>query len=315
MSDAPIAAPAAPAAAPSAETSKAPVTDTSADLTAEDAEVEEAEVTKQEAKSAKKKFQLKVNNRMKDVELDLSNDEDIIKYLQKAEASDEKFQEAATLRKQVEQLVSELKKNPLAILKHPELGIDVKALAQQVLNEEIEDMKLSPEQKRIKELEDALKSKEEKEKKFEEERSAAEKAKLEQQAAEDLDEQVTDALSKSNLPKSPYVLRRISDTMLAAMDMGFNDVKVEDIMPFVQEQINGEIQRLFDEAPEDTFEKVMEGIVGKKHLDKYRKNKISKSKKANTTTAAQVKDTGASSKTEKKAEEAKPMRFKDLYGI
>ena len=99
MSDAPIAAPAAPAAAPSAETSKAPVTDTSADLTAEDAEVEEAEVTKQEAKSAKKKFQLKVNNRMKDVELDLSNDEDIIKYLQKAEASDEKFQEAATLRK------------------------------------------------------------------------------------------------------------------------------------------------------------------------------------------------------------------------
>ena len=211
--------------------------------------------------------------------------------------------------------MSELKKNPLAILKHPELGIDVKALAQQVLNEEIEDMKLSPEQKRIKELEDALKSKEEKEKKFEEERSAAEKAKLEQQAAEDLDEQVTDALSKSNLPKSPYVLRRISDTMLAAMDMGFNDVKVEDIMPFVQEQINGEIQRLFDEAPEDTFEKVMEGIVGKKHLDKYRKNKISKSKKANTATAAQVKDTGASSKTEKKAEEAKPMRFKDLYGV
>lgn len=315
MSDAPIAAPAAPSAAPAAEASKAPVDANSTDLTAEDAEVEAAEVGKQEAKSAKKKFQLKVNNRMKDVELDMSNDEDIIKYLQKAEASDEKFQEAATLRKQVEQLVSELKKNPLAILKHPELGIDVKALAQQVLNEEIEDMKLSPEQKRIKELEDALKSKEEKEKKFEEEKSVAEKAKLEQQAAEDLDEQVTDALSKSNLPKSPYVLRRISDTMLAAMDMGFNDVKVEDIMPFVQEQINGEIQRLFDEAPEDTFEKVMEGIVGKKHLDKYRKNKISKSKKANTATAAQVKDTGASSKTEKKAEEAKPMRFKDLYGV
>lgn len=283
MSDATPAAP-APSAAPAETAAPAQTAETTEALSPEEVEAEAAETAKEEAKALKKKYQLKVNNKVKDIELDLSNDEDIKRYLQKAEASDEKFQEAATLRKQVEQLVSELKKNPLAILKHPELGIDVKALAQQVLNEEIEEMKLSPEQKRIKELEDALKTKEEKEKQFEEERKNAEKARLEQQAAEDLDEQVTSALAKSNLPKSPYVLRRISDTMLAAMDMGFNDVKVEDIMPFVQEQINGEIQRLFDEAPEDTFEKVMEGIIGKKHLDKYRKTKISKSKKAPSST-------------------------------
>ena len=314
MSDATPAAP-APSAAPAETAAPAQTAETTEALSPEEVEAEAAETAKEEAKALKKKYQLKVNNKVKDIELDLSNDEDIKRYLQKAEASDEKFQEAATLRKQVEQLVSELKKNPLAILKHPELGIDVKALAQQVLNEEIEEMKLSPEQKRIKELEDALKTKEEKEKQFEEERKNAEKARLEQQAAEDLDEQVTSALAKSNLPKSPYVLRRISDTMLAAMDMGFNDVKVEDIMHFVQEQINGEIQRLFDEAPEDTFEKVMEGIFGKKHLDKYRKTKISKSKKAPSSTPAQVKDTGTTSKTEKKPEDVKKLRFKDLYKL
>lgn len=312
MSDGTPAAPAAPAViAALASSESAEATEA---LSPEEVEAEVAETAKEEAKSNKKKYQLKVNNKMKDIEIDWSNDDDVKKYLQKAEASDEKFQEAASLRKQVEQLVSELKKNPLAILRHPELGIDVKALAHQVMSEEIEDMKLSPQEKRIKELEDALKGKEDREKQLEEEKKTSEQARLEQQAAEDLDEQVTNALGKSNLPKSPYVLRRISDTMLAAMDMGFNDVKVDDIMPFVQEQINGEIQRLFDEAPEDTFEKVMEGIVGKKHLDKYRKTKISKSK-AKPTSAAQIKDTGASAKTEKKAEEQKPMRFKDLYGV
>jgi hypothetical protein len=309
-----------PAAAPAPaapEASTAPIADTATEASDEaDIEAEAAQLTKEEAKAIKKRYELKVNNKVKNIDIDLSNDEEVKRYLQKAEGADEKFQEAASLRKQVEQLVTELKKNPLAILRHPELGIDVKALAQQVLNEEIEDMKLSPQEKRIKELEDSLKAKETREKELEEERTANERAKFEAQAAEDLDEQVTSALSKSNLPKSPYVLRRISDVMIAAMDMGYNDVKVDDIMPFVQEQINGEIQRLFDEAPEDTFEKVMEGIVGKKHLDKYRKNKISKSKsKASTTSAAQIKDTGASSKTEKKPEPAKPVRFKDLYGV
>lgn len=309
----------APAAAPvessaPVETADTSVETTDTELSADEAADEAAAAAKEEIKALKKKYSLKVNNKVKDVELDLSNDEEVQKYLQKAMASDEKFQEAAQLRKQVEQLVSELKSNPLAILKHPGLGIDIKALAQQVLNEEIEEMKLSPEQKKIKELENALKEKEEKEKKFEEEKSASERARLEQQAAEELDSQITAALGKSNLPKSPYVIRRMADSMIAAMDMGYTDVTPEQVLPFVEEQILGEINRLFEEAPEDTFDKVMENIIGKKHLDKYRKQKVSKSKpKAATATAKQVADTGASvNKTEKKKED--PISFKKMFG-
>lgn len=282
------------------------------ELSPEEAEAEAKEATEKEKQALKKKFQLKVNNKVKDLEIDLSNDEEVQKYLQKAMAADEKFQEAASLRKQVEQLVVELKNNPLAILKHPQLGIDIKALAQQVLNEEIEDMKLTPEQKKIKELETALKEKEEKEKQAQSEKEAAERAKMEQEALVALDEQVTNALSKSNLPKSPYVIRRIADSMIAAMDMGYKDVTPEQVLPFVEEQILGEINRLFESAPEDTFDKVMENIIGKKHLDKYRKTKVSKTKKA-PVTAAQVKDTGASVKAKEKPAEEPPKRFKDIF--
>lgn len=305
--------------APAASESTAPVEGMEAsaeetDLSPEDAAIEEKEAIKEEAKTNKKKYQLKVNNKTRDLEIDLSNDEEVKKYLQRAEAADEKFQEAATLRKQVEQLVSELKRNPLAILKHPELGIDIKALAQQVLNEEIEDMALSPQEKRIKELEQSLKEKEEKEKTLEEQKTAAERAKFEEQAMQDLDDQVSLALSKSNLPKSPYVVRRMADSMLAAMEMGYADVTPEQVLPFVEEQILGEINRLFESAPEDMFDKVMENVVGKKHLDRYRKQKVAKTKSApKTMTAAQVKDTGAASKPKEEKKQEAPVRFKDVF--
>ena len=317
MSEQQPAAPSAPAP------SEAPVENSEVveSLPEEELSAEQQQLEEAEKKALKKKFQLKVNNKVKDLELDLGNDEEIQKYLQKAMAADEKFQEAATLRKQVEQLVSELKKNPLAILKHPELGIDVKALAQSVLNEEIEEMQLTPEQKKIRDLENALKEKEEREKEALKQKEELERARFEQEAMEKLDDDITQALSKSNLPKSPYVVRRMADTMLAAMEMTdekgnplFTDVTAEQVLPFVEEQILGEINRLFESAPEDTFDKMMESVIGKKNLDKYRKAKVAKTKSApKTTTAAQVKDTGASNKSKESPKEEPPKRFKDIF--
>ena len=61
---------------------------------------QEAQTKKDEAKAAstKKKYNLKVNGKQEDLELDLSNDEEISKYLQKARAFDTKAQEAAEIK-------------------------------------------------------------------------------------------------------------------------------------------------------------------------------------------------------------------------
>lgn len=269
-----------------------------------------AEEVKKEVQNLKKKYQLKVNNKVKDVELDLGNDEEIQKYLSKALGAEEKFQEAANMRKQMEQLIGELKNNPLAILKHPELGIDVRKLAEMVLTEEIEEMQLTPEQKKIRDLENALKEREEKEKMILEAKEKAERERLENEAMVQLDEQISQALSKSTLPQSPYVVRRLTDYMIQAMDAGFKDVTFEQILPYVEEQITGELNRLFESAPDDTFDKLMESVVGKKNLDKYRKKQVSKVK---VQPKPVIRDTGASNK---KTEEEKPepKRFKDIFG-
>jgi hypothetical protein len=208
----------------------------------------------------------------------------------------------------MEQLVDMLKTNPLSILKNEALGLDVRKLAEQVLNEEIEEMQKSPEQKRIEELERKLKDKEEREKQLEDERRQAEMNALQEQAAQQLDDQMSDAIGKSTLPKSPYVVKRLADAMIEAVNMGYNDVTPEQIMPFVEQQIMDEFQKVFEESADDKLEK----LIGKKTLDRYRKGRVSKQKAQPIETAAQVKDSGEKSKEKK--EEPK-VRHKDMFKL
>jgi hypothetical protein len=280
---------------------------------AQEGEKQQEEAEKKAEQSLRKKYSLKVNNKIKDIELDLNNDAEIQKYLQKALAADEKFQEAANIKKGFAALIEQIKTDPIAILTHPDIGVDVKALATQVLAKEMEELEKSPEQKRIEELERKLKEKEEYEKKLEEERRQAELAKLEEEAVAELDLQITKALEKSDLPKSPYVVKRIADTMYNAMRLGYSDVTVEQIMPYVEEQITSELQALFDAAPDQTAKKLMEKFVGKKNLDRVRKASLAKAK---PTSIKSVPDTGAVPKEKgDKKEEIETISVRNLLGF
>lgn len=312
---------AASTAAPDVSTSQAPVSEVpsteaeGSELDALEAQLEgeseqseegnkksEEKKESKEQKSSKKKYSLKVNNKTKDLELDLSNDEEVQKYLQKALAADEKFAEAANIRKGFAELINAIKTNPLAVLAHPDIGIDVKKLAEDVLAQEIEDMKKSPEQKRIEELEKALQEREAREKELEEAKKQAEMAKLEEEVYQDIDNQITEALSESDLPKSPYFVKRIADTLLSAMQMGYKDVTVKQVIPFVEQQITQELNNLFETAPDQTMEKLLEKYVGKKNIDKYRKTKLSKSKVKAAPSSKEIKDTGMTSQNRSQPE-------------
>lgn len=324
MSDAPSTG-GAQSSAPMADTSSAPVEssneevmETEADIIADGIDAssndkpKSASETKaeKEIKKALKKYEFQVNGKKRSVDFDPSNDEEVKKYLAKAMGADEKFEEAAMTRKQAEQLVTMLKENPLALLRHPELGLDVKALATQILNDELDDMQKTPEQKKLEALEKQLKEREEMLKRIEQEKRDAEMSKMQAEAYQQIDDDITNALSTSDLPKSPYVVKRIADTMIEAVNLGYEDVRVQDIMPYVEAQIMSEIQAMFAIKPTETMEK----LIGKKNLDEYRKAKVSKSRAKPIETAQQIKDTGAKNKpTEKETKEEK-VRFKDLFG-
>lgn len=265
-----------------------------------------AKVQEEQRKSlGRKKIATKVNGRQSEIELDLDNEEELAKYVQKAMAADEKFQEAAGIRKQMQQFVQALKNDPLSILTHPELGVDIKALAEKVINQEIENLQKTPEQKRLEELEKQLKDREDKLKATEEEKRAAEMARLEEQAFQELDRDIDEALKTTSLPKSGYVMKRIADALISANDMGYTDVTVKDIMPYVESSMEQELQEMFGKMPEAVIEKLM-GT----NLDRVRKAKIAKVK----TASAKVADTGAANKPQEEKKESKQkVPFKQFF--
>lgn len=311
MSDStPAANSAAASSAPAADTAPVETTETSAEETespeATAANQKIAAAEKKATEALRKKYNLKVNGKAKDVELDLGNDAEVQKYLQKAMAADEKFQEAATTRKQMEYLIEQLRTNPLAVLQHEGINVNIKEMAERILSQEVEDMAKSPEQKRIEELERALKSKEEREKQLEDERTAEMRARMEYEVAQELDQKVTDAISKSSLPKSAYTVKRLADAMIEAVNLGYTDVTPEQIMPFVEDSITEEIQRLFEASPDE----VMERLVSKKRLDGYRKSRVNKAKPSLETLKQAVKDTGSKEAPKK---ELPAFKVKDLF--
>lgn len=268
---------------------------------------EEAAKVQEEQRKAlgKKRVPLKVNGRDMEYEVDLDNDEELAKYLQKAMAADEKFQEAASIRKQMQQFVNALKSDPLSILSHPELGINIKDLAERVINNELEDLQKSPEQKRLEQLERELKERDEKLKSVEEQKRTAELARLEEQAFQELDRDIDEALKTTSLPKSAYVMKRIADTLINANELGYTEISVKDIMPYVEQTMEQELQEMFGRMPEEVIERLMG-----QNLDRVRRSKIAKAKKV----APSVQETAAATKGKSQEEAPKQkIKMKDFF--
>ena len=216
-------------------------------------------------------FKIKVNGQEKDVTLDWNNKEDIVKRLQMAEAGQEAMRKSSDLEKMFRQNAQDTLDNPWEYLE--QLGFDVDKLAEDKIQDRITQMQKSPEQlereARDTELEDLRKRL----KSEEDAREAIELEKFQQKADIDLDKQITDALSSTTeLPKSPYVVKRIADAMLSAMENGQEDVTATDVVPWVEKQINQELQDLFESMPD----KLLESYIGNKTIDRLRKSRIAK---------------------------------------
>lgn len=264
------------------------------------------DLTKAQAQELKRKFKLKVDGVEEDLELDLNNEEELKKHLQKARAFDKRVKEYAGFKSQVDALFEQLQNDPEAVLE--KLGMNVDEMAEKRLARKIEEMKKTPEQiereKMEKELEDLRKEK----KRIEDEKQKAELERARDEQAQQIENDISSALedSKSVLPKNnPIVLQRIAQTMLLAMQNGYADVTAKDVIPLVEKQWKEELNNLFNVLPEDTLEM----LVGKANMDRYRKKKVANRPKVNTTTTKQiVQDTGAKKSDDETPKPKKRMR-------
>jgi hypothetical protein len=249
-----------------------------------------------------RKYKIKVDGQEKEVQLDLSNEEDIIRRLQMAEKAQKEIQRAAEMEKRIKQSVEQTIEDPWAYLE--ELGFDVDKLAEERIDYMVRQLEKTPEQLEQEARDRELEELRQKVKKEEEARKNSEFQRLQEEARVNLDQQITGALSSTtDLPKSPYVVKRIADAMLTAMENGKGDVSPEEVIPWVQREINEELQSLFDAMPDN----VLEQFIGNNTIERLRKKRLSK---MNAQTISNVKETGKSDANTRK-EEKKPIKMSD----
>lgn len=262
----------------------------------------------EQKKSNKRKLKLKVDGQDLEEEIDLDNEEELRKHLQLSKAAQKRMQEAAELKKRQSQIDTEIQEfiqhlrdpsKAAQILSDPRIGLDVKKFAQQIINQEIEEMQLSPEEKERRklqaELESLRKEKEEKEKMAENERLT----RVQQEYASQLEKDILSGLSKTSLPNKPFIIKRIVENLAVAMENGVDDVRVEDVLPIVEKQFKRDLKEMFDAFPEETIEQ----LIGLDNVDRLRKHRIRKMK----STKAQAPDTNVKEPVEKQKKSEQPV--------
>lgn len=283
MSDTPSAAPATPAATPAQVATQEALSTLPADPKApkiaasddvEDSGEDLVESPAEAKLAAKKAYKLKVNG--KDLEVD---EAELLKRAQMGYSADEKWQETAKMRKQMDGFIHLLQTNPAKALE--QMGYDVDKMAEDRIRLRIEEMQKSPEQlereKMQKELEE-MRADREREKS---EGQQKEMQRIQDQFAIEIENDISSALDDNSFgfPKIPYVVKRIADTMILAVQEGIKtnnerlkNITAKDVLPLVRDEIQREQRELYSLTPDEVFEQ----MIGKERLNKYRRAKIKK---------------------------------------
>lgn len=272
---------------------------------------------KKEAAKTLKKLTLKIDGEEFEEELpfEIPNDPKAIEYmrreLQMGKMGQKRAQEKANIEKEVLQFLDDLKKNPKKALSDPAIGMDLKKFAEQILIEEIENSKKSPEQLKLEEAQEELKELKEEREKEQEDRKKQEHDLLTQRYAEQYDNEISAALEGNKIPKSPQAVKKLADYMEIALKAN-KDVSFNDLIPIVREELVSDYQNHLDALPDDE----LESYIGKKTIDRIRKRNVAKAKQTAQNpalkAAAKVPNTGKAAEPK----EAEPKKsYKDFFKL
>lgn len=235
---------------------------------------------KQQVAQMKEKFKIKVDGEEYEEEFDRNNDEEIIKHLQMSKAARKRMEsakkeaaEAKSLKAQAEQLIKMIQETPELLLE--QLGEKGMTAAEKVLYKKIQAEMMSPEQRRVMELEAQLAKYMESEKKQKEEAEKSEMSAQEKQYQEHYQKLFIDAAEASGLPKTPSVIKRMAAIVKQSLELGI-EMDAKDVAQHVKKQMDDEFMSIYGEAglPIESLkarlgEKTVKALI-KSELEQYK---------------------------------------------
>lgn len=246
----------------------------------------------------KRRMKFKINGKDVERDVDLGDEKGLRELLQKGYAADERFQSASQLEKKMREFAEILQRDPIEAL--IAAGHDPDKLTEAYMKKRVDELAKSPEQLQLEKLQKEIEKERKLREGLEQEKLTAEQQKVEAEYSRQLDDEISTALTSSDLPKSPYVVKRIAENLMLGLEQGNEDITVEDVLPVVERQIKEEIRQMFEAMPEDIIEKTLGSDVA----NKLRKRRLAQAKAGKTPdTAASVKATGQSELNKSRSQE------------
>lgn len=137
---------------------------------------------------------------------------EVLELASAGRASNQRFQEAAKMKREAEQVLQFAKANPKEFFQ--KTGMNAREWAEKYLLEELQNEAMSPEQKKAKENEDELRKYRDKEKTDADQKHQEEIKQKIGSERERLDKLFTTALFESGLPRTPFTVRRMAELQL-----------------------------------------------------------------------------------------------------
>lgn len=209
-----------------------------------------------------------------EVEVDL---EELKRGYSHQQAANKILQEGKTARQQAEQLVQLLKSDPLAVLKDPRLGLNVRKLAEEYLAAEIGDELMDPKDKELRDLKRWKEEREGEANRAKEEEENARQQELRSKYVNDYSASIVEVLEAGGLPKNPVCVKRMAYYMQEGLKRGI-ELSPRDVVPLVKEDYMEEQKALFGSADGDS----LLSLLGEDVAAKIRKHDLSRLKSSGT---------------------------------
>lgn len=285
-----------------------------ASLEADLAEAIEEGASKKEIAQMIKEFELKVNGKTVKKSIDLSNEEEVKKELQKAMAFGDLSQTHSQMVKNLQSKIDSWKKNP--DLMFQDLEMDPLDYAERRIQKEVEELKKSPEEKKYEEQQRKIMEYEEKERRYKEEQEQQRLEKENQAAYESLRGEIKEAFEgHPGLKYTEKTERRVAD-MMARYSEKFPDVTASQVIPLVEKEMKDELNEYLEGMPEEFLSKFLNQSVIEKISKKVAKpiqKPIAKKAPPSVTSSQVVSPSSQAVKQGQTANQPKKKSFEDVW--
>ncbi len=193
-------------------------------------------------------FKVKVDG----VEKELTADE-LVRDYQLREASQKRFQQAAEMSKQAQAQMEALqfaRENPIEFFRAT--GVNAKEFAEKVLLQELEESMLSPEERELRDLRNYKNKIDQEQKSQLAIKQEQQRLALEEQTAQEIENEILEVLTTSNLKPTPRNIAKCAEYLLASLDEKGNRMHARDAFQRVQTNTRKEVaEHIADLTPEE----------------------------------------------------------------